>query len=121
MGGLSKTDRRLAIAIVIASLALVLLLGVGFALTTESYNQAYPRDRPEQIDPSTVSDRMPGPNETIADDETPMASGIGGESAPGVDGFAILLVAGIVVVVGFYSASTYRLNRNISKMRDNLK
>ena len=135
---MSGTSKKIALAIAAVSLVFVLALLGSLQATHPAYASIYPASEAaaavEKAPASGDAAAAPGKKaasdeaaaaegETIEDEDVPMSSGLGGAEpvAAGGMSFQWIIVAGIIAVVAFFAASTLRLNKNITKMRDRLR
>lgn len=130
MAGVSRGMRRLAAAIAALSLVVVLSLMGSMQAAPQAYASIYPAseaaaavDDQASGSAAAADDQAAQEEEAIEDEETPMSSGLGGGEPLAAAGmsFQWVIIAGIVAVVAFFAASTLRLNKNITKMRNRLK
>ena len=106
------------VMVVVLALSAVQIAMPAYANIYSQSEAAAALDESASVD--TLQDQENGEAEAIDDEEVPMSSGLGGAepvSNMGV-GFKAVIVAGIVAIIAFFAGSVFRLNRNISTMKN---
>ena len=118
--------------ILLASASVVLAIAVFGAVQVHqsAYASVYPASdaaaEVSQVDQSADNEdeaQDAAAEESIEDEDVPMAAGLGGSEPVAAVGTNLqwLIIAGIVAVLAFFAVSTFRVNRSIDKMRDRLR
>lgn len=123
------------VACILAALGLALALSLGASLHFGPYAYASINPQPggavaEQVSEEAAASEeaasdegQAASGETIADEENPLSSGLGGSEPMAMAGANLqwVIVAGIVAVVVFFGVSTLKVNKSIGKMNDRLR
>ena len=127
-----EKTRSIVTALVAASIAFALLVGGVFYAAPPAYASVYPDSAPAAAAQSEnqasgasgeASSDEAASAEEIDDEDVPMAAGPGGGEPVFSTGAGMhwAIVAGIAFVVVFFAVSMFRLNKNISDMRQRLR